>query len=427
MRGKCRAGKRVNIGHWRDRNNRESYCRRLAAYLAIEKPEDWYRVTVSDFTKTGGNSLLQRYYSNSPCLFVEDVAGVKDLKPWLYGRAPFSCWADVENHRQYATWLGQLLGFKKPEDWYSIRREDLLQNSGSGLLEYYKNSPYLFVSTIFEKYEFHPWLFPSLPFDGWSDIGMHRRYFRWLGSTLGFTKIEDWYKLNRKCFLDNSGAALLGNYYHNSPYLFLETMLPEHDWVPWLFQKTPQGYWQNKEHHRHYMDWLTQELNITDRDDWYRVSIRDFWTHRGHGLLAQYAGSPSECIKTIIGGEWDETRFLQIYKGQARLFDVVSQIFPRHEILQNAKFLKSSITGRKLELDIYLPERKLAFEYQGEQHYFPIDWWGGEESHEATQRNDAEKKRLCKEQGILLIRIRYDWDGTHELIKRKLAKRGFQP
>jgi hypothetical protein len=39
-------------------------------------------------------------------------------------------------------------------------------------------------------------------------------------------------------------------------------------------------------------------------------------------------------------------------------------------------------------LDIFFPERRIAIEYQGAQHDRPIDFFGGIEAYEATQRRD---------------------------------------
>lgn len=52
-------------------------------------------------------------------------------------------------------------------------------------------------------------------------------------------------------------------------------------------------------------------------------------------------------------------------------------------------------SGRKMELDIYIKSLKLAVEYQGEQHYRPIDLWAP--NFPQQQIIDEEKKRVCKE------------------------------
>jgi len=52
-------------------------------------------------------------------------------------------------------------------------------------------------------------------------------------------------------------------------------------------------------------------------------------------------------------------------------------------------------SGQKIELDIYIDEIKLAFEYQGEQHYQPLYWMQGD--YEARQAKDREKRETCKQ------------------------------
>jgi hypothetical protein len=79
------------------------------------------------------------------------------------------------------------------------------------------------------------------------------------------------------------------------------------------------------------------------------------------------------------------------------------------------RFLESN---HPMELDIWLPDKMLAFEYQGEQHFAPF--WKGvvdlkpRQTLEATQRRDQEKREACEVNGITLIEVPYTWKGTKE-------------
>lgn len=60
-----------------------------------------------------------------------------------------------------------------------------------------------------------------------------------------------------------------------------------------------------------------------------------------------------------------------------------------------------------LELDGYCEELKMAFEYDGEQHFLPIRHWGGENRLHKTQERDKLKDVLCKQNNVELLRISY--------------------
>ena len=50
-------------------------------------------------------------------------------------------------------------------------------------------------------------------------------------------------------------------------------------------------------------------------------------------------------------------------------------------------------------------------EYDGEQHFKPVELWGGEEQLKIQQQRDKNKDEWCKENNIKLIRIPYtDYD-----------------
>jgi len=92
--------------------------------------------------------------------------------------------------------------------------------------------------------------------------------------------------------------------------------------------------------------------------------------------------------------------------------EIVRKIF---EGLFNARFhtvhpsfLFNKKTGKPLELDGYNADLKVAFEYQGPQHYRNLNLKNPRSSDVSyIQKNDRIKCRLCKEQGIKLIKIRY--------------------
>lgn len=63
--------------------------------------------------------------------------------------------------------------------------------------------------------------------------------------------------------------------------------------------------------------------------------------------------------------------------------------------------------GSFLWFDFYLPEHNMCIEYDGRQHFEPIDFFGGMETFKRTQLNDALKNKYCRENNIKLLRISY--------------------
>ena len=70
------------------------------------------------------------------------------------------------------------------------------------------------------------------------------------------------------------------------------------------------------------------------------------------------------------------------------------------------EFLKNR-DGNKLELDGYCIPLKLAFEYDGEQHFNSQNNFGGSSDLEKIKERDKEKNLLCQEAKVTLLRIAY--------------------
>ena len=73
----------------------------------------------------------------------------------------------------------------------------------------------------------------------------------------------------------------------------------------------------------------------------------------------------------------------------------------------------------RFKLDYYLPIYKIGIEYDGEQHFRPsfVGLW---ESVGKVQKRDLLKTDLCKQNGIPIIRFRYDEPITKESMLMKI-------
>lgn len=76
-----------------------------------------------------------------------------------------------------------------------------------------------------------------------------------------------------------------------------------------------------------------------------------------------------------------------------------------------------------LPFDFYLPDHNICIEYDGIQHFEPIDYFGGQESFERQQQNDRIKDQYCSSNGIKLIRIPYwEQDNIESILDKELQK-----
>ena len=74
-----------------------------------------------------------------------------------------------------------------------------------------------------------------------------------------------------------------------------------------------------------------------------------------------------------------------------------------------------------LRPDFFLPNYNLVIEFDGIQHFEPIEFFGGQEGFEKRQQKDREKNEYCKNNNIDILRIPYwDFNNIEKIIKNKL-------
>lgn len=131
---------------------------------------------------------------------------------------------------------------------------------------------------------------------------------------------------------------------------------------------------------------------------------------------------------------------IQAYKEYRVLWNQISHVGKSEEICRKIfesifktpfkksypKWLKSE-KGGQMHLDGYNSDLKIAFEYQGKQHYFFIPKWHQTlEIFKQRQADDKWKKKLCNMNNIILIEVPYrvKYEEMLDYIINELRNRG---
>ena len=105
---------------------------------------------------------------------------------------------------------------------------------------------------------------------------------------------------------------------------------------------------------------------------------------------------------------------------EQKAYAIVKEHYPDALFQHQPEFLYGQ------RLDIFIPSRNTAIEYQGKQHYEPVEFFGGEEGYQRNLIRDERKRRRCKANGIQVLNWDYDQPLTGDFfmsdLKPKIEK-----
>jgi len=121
------------------------------------------------------------------------------------------------------------------------------------------------------------------------------------GTSLGICSASHWYQVSR---VDLLRACPRMNYFlrpfGGSLQLALVELFPEYNWNLRLFPQATNFYWNAESHRRQYIEWLEDELGITNPQQWYRVKILDVVERGGSRFLSYYGNSLQKALSGMI-------------------------------------------------------------------------------------------------------------------------------
>ena len=139
---------------------------------------------------------------------------------------------------------------------------------------------------------------------------------------------------------------------------------------------------------------------------------------------------PCEILENARLGKYDHLergrykKPLNRWKTEELVYNIVKKLYHQYKVVYqyHPYFLKTA--KGSMSYDVYICGLKIAIEYQGKQHFEPVEYFGGKEHYDKQIERDKLKLQLSEANGVKLIYINYWEDVTPDLIIEKI---GFKP
>ncbi len=103
---------------------------------------------------------------------------------------------------------------------------------------------------------------------------------------------------------------------------------------------------------------------------------------------------------------------------EVNLLNTIKELYPQTEVVHQGS---PEWLGLQ-RFDVWLPEFNVAVEYQGKQHYEPIEYFGGTDGFHRCQERDARKRHLSEKNNVEIVYFSYKESLTTDLVREKLTK-----
>ena len=374
--------------------NRQKFMDYLFNYFQLKSLDDWIYLSQREFIINGGKNLMF-YYRNFHSLLRE----VYPHFPWHFETKI------IIQFRKQMQKLFVKLKLRKLSDWLRISIKKLKRKGGKKLLEFFNDNLKNLLLTIYPNYHWKfDWIFENLSIisnnNYFLSIDNQRDYMNHLYDHLKLKSIDEWLKVSRSKFIQNRGKNLL--YYYNEDITkLLSSIYPLYQWnFDQVKFKSKAISIKSIEYIKEKIISLQRIYLIKEKKDWYRINI----------YINDVKKNLCKSLKILHPDQhWSKKQFQFRSKktNQRVLLSYIERIFSSHLLLENYRHPKFQSDGL-LEIDIFIPQLNIGFEYQGEQHY--NDMPSIFSPFESSMLRDSLKKGFAVQFGVKLIPIPYWWD-----------------
>ena len=141
----------------------------------------------------------------------------------------------------------------------------------------------------------------------------------------------------------------------------------------------------------------------------------DVWKHADEILEMAYQNSFTEEERN------NYKRPINKWKSEEIVYNLIKKLYKDYKVIyQHRPFYLRNPNGGQMSYDVYISGIDVAIEYQGKQHFEPVEFFGGEDSYAKTIERDQLKRELSKQNNVKLVYINH-WDViTPQLVRSRI-------
>lgn len=127
-------------------------------------------------------------------------------------------------------------------------------------------------------------------------------------------------------------------------------------------------------------------------------------------------------------GKYDSEKFgfylkpLNKWKSEEIVYNITKKLYKDYQVIYQYRPSYLATENGNMSYDIYICGLKTAIEYQGKQHFVPVEYFGGADNFKKQQERDKLKAKLSKENGVKLVYINYWENITPDLVQQRVEK-----
>jgi hypothetical protein len=311
--------------------------------------------------------------------------------------------------------LGMLLGIAENDyrSWYKISLEDFLKYGAQDVLESTGyNVPALLKAAYPEHTWKTSWFNSRRRFHPSKDIILKlRKNLLVLGEKKGIKEgdYNRWYNIPHKDIAAAGGRDFKDLKFDSCRHKLFSTVFPEHKWHPWLFNNIRKSKFEfDDESRTQFARYLEDKLHITQPEEWYRVSRKEFVKATGLVELFPNQASVLQFLRLAYPDiQWIPENMAWSGQGWSQLYSALTLLFPGEVVSTIFEPESGGASFTPYDRVLVVHKFKLSFLYQGPMAY----------AEQIVQKRKLLRKvrsdqheRLCAQREFTAIDIPFWWN-----------------